>query len=119
MTADERGMKDDTKTTSSPVLPVIASLACLASLGLIGMAGPEFKQIYADFNIDPVPPHFRVVQLTHWGWTLPLGLAISSALIVGSRRWKLKTSLVVNFSVIVAAVAVFIGFGFMAYLPIF
>ena len=112
-------MKEETKSRPSLVLPVIASLVCTASLALIGMAGPVFKQMFEDFEIDPAPFHLKIVQSTHWGWSIPLGLAVSALLIAGSRRWSTKTNLTVFLLAIVLAVTVFTGFAIMAFLPIF
>jgi hypothetical protein len=112
-------MKIETKSRPSLMLPVIASLACTASLGLIGIAGPVFKQMFEDFEIDPEPIHLKIVQSTHWGWTIPLALTISALLIAGSRRWSTKTNLTVFLVAIVLAATVFMGFALMAFLPIF
>ena len=112
-------MNEETKAETSLVLPVLASVACTATLGLIGMAGPVIKQMWGDFNIDPATLRMQIVRTAHWGWTVPLGLAFSAALIAGSRRWKPKTNLKIDLAVIVLAVVVLMGFGLMAFMPIF
>ena len=104
---------------SKSVMPYVAGVLCIMAFLLVGLSAPVFMEMFRDFGMAPLPRHLRMVSVTHWWWTVPLGLGVAVVLAKGRQRWSLRTNRITAVTIIMFSIAVVLAFALSVFTPVF
>jgi len=100
------------------VYSLAAGLICCHLLVTIGQLAAAFREVYHGLNLPP-NWHLNLVNATHLGWTLPVGILVAVFLIVKDRSSLRPRAVFIDVVALIVTFSFFLFWAWAAFSPVF